>query len=84
MVGLDQTNLGLEVEVLLKFRSVDYEGSKQVVASDEIKQQILKTGIRKLECETWVSRHTLRRILKGNGIRKTLAKILKHVLTAGN
>jgi predicted transcriptional regulator len=51
---------------------------KQVVASDEIKQQILKTGIRKLERETRVSHHTLEKVLKGETIRrKTLAKVVK-------
>ena len=36
---------------LVEFKAVEYQGSKQVVASDEIKEQILKTGIRKLERE---------------------------------
>jgi hypothetical protein len=56
-----------------------YEASKHVVASDEIKQQILKAGIRKLGRETRVSHHTIDRILKGEHVRrKTLAKIAKH------
>lgn len=63
---------------LVEFQAVEYQGSKQVVASDEIKEQILKTGIRKLERETKVSHHTINRILKGEHIRrKTLAKLLK-------
>jgi predicted transcriptional regulator len=65
---------------LVEFKTVEYEGSKHLVASDEIKQQILKTGIRKLERETKVSHHTLERILKGESVRrKTLAKIVKRV-----
>ena len=70
---------------LVEFKTIEYEGSKQVVASDEIKQQILKTGIRKLERETKVSHHTVNRILRGEPVRrKTLAKVLKDVLTTGN
>lgn len=61
---------------LVEFKSVEYQGSKQVVASDEIKEQILKTGIRKLERETRVSHHTINRILRGEPVRrKTLAKV---------
>jgi hypothetical protein len=39
---------------LVEFKSLEYQQSKQeqVVATDEIKQEILKTGIRKLERET--------------------------------
>jgi hypothetical protein len=49
-----------------------------VVASDEMKEQILKAGIRKLERETKVSHHTIDRILKGESVRrKTLAKIVR-------
>jgi len=63
---------------LVEFKAVEYQGSKQVVASDEIKQQILKTGIRKLERETKVSHHTLERTLKGESVRrKTLLKIMQ-------
>ena len=63
---------------LVEFKAVEYQGSKQVVASDEIKEQILKTGIRKLERETKVSHHTIYKILKGENIRRrTLAKIVK-------
>jgi hypothetical protein len=40
---------------LVEFKTVEYEGSKHLVASDEIKQQILKAGIRKVERETGVS-----------------------------
>lgn len=43
--------------------------------ADEIKEQILKVGIRKLERETKISHHTLERILWGEaGRRKTGAK----------
>lgn len=70
---------------LVEFKTVEYEGSKQVVASDEIKEQILKTGIRKLERETGVSHHTIDRILKGwNVRRKTLAKIVRQVQSKNN
>ena len=65
---------------LVAFKAVEYQGSKQVLASDEIKGQILKTGIRKLERETRVSHHTINRILKGENVRrKTLAKIVKKI-----
>jgi hypothetical protein len=37
---------------LVEFKTVEYEGSKQVVESDEIKGKILKAGIRKLERDT--------------------------------
>lgn len=63
---------------LVEFKTVEYEGSKQVIASDEIKERILKTGIRKVERETGLSHHTIDRILKGKHVRrKTLAKIVK-------
>jgi DNA invertase Pin-like site-specific DNA recombinase len=39
-----------------------------VVATNEIEQQILKIGIRKLERATGVSRHTIKKILKGEQI----------------
>jgi hypothetical protein len=62
---------------LVEFKAVEYQDSKQVVASDEIKERILKTGIRKVERETGVSHHTIDRILKGEQVRrKTLAKIV--------
>jgi len=67
---------------LVEFTSFEYQGSKQVVAGEDIKQDILKTGIRKLERVTGVSHHTLERILKGEPIRrKTLAKIVKQLPT---
>jgi hypothetical protein len=63
---------------LVELKTVEYQGSKQVVASDEIRQQIVKTGIRELERETRVSHHTLEKVLKGETIRrKTLAKVVK-------
>lgn len=63
---------------LVEFKAVEYQGSKQVVASDEIRGQILKAGIRKLERETKVSHHTINRILKGESVRRrTLAKIVQ-------
>jgi hypothetical protein len=47
---------------------------------EDIKQDILTTGIRKLERSTGVSHHTLERILRGEPVRrKTLAKIIKSV-----
>ena len=65
---------------LVEFKAVEYQGSKQVVASDEIKQGILKTGIPKIERETKLSHHTIDRILKReNARRKTLAKIVKQI-----
>jgi fructose-bisphosphate aldolase class 1 len=65
---------------LVEFKTVEYQGSKEVVASDEIKRQTLKTGIRKLERETKVSHHTVNRILRGELVRrKTLAKVAKLV-----
>jgi hypothetical protein len=65
---------------LVEFKTVEYQGSKQVVASDEIKQGILETGIRKVERETGVSHHTLDRILRGGAVRrKTLTKVMKHI-----
>jgi hypothetical protein len=51
-----------------------------VVASDEIMQGILKTGIRKLEGETRVSHHTISSILKGKHVRRrTIAEIAKAI-----
>ena len=61
---------------LVEFKTVEYEGSKKVLASDEITKQILKTGIRKLERETGVSHQTINKILSSNAVRrKTLSKI---------
>lgn len=65
---------------LVEFKSLEYQQSKQVVASDEIKQEILNVGIRKLEREARVSHHTIERILKGENVRRrTLAKIAKRL-----
>lgn len=65
---------------LVEFKAVEYQGSKQVVASEGIRQQILKTGIRKVERETKVSHHTIDKILKGESVRrKTLAKLVKQI-----
>jgi Cro/C1-type helix-turn-helix DNA-binding protein len=51
-----------------------------VVAGEDIRKDILKTGIRKLERDTGVSHHTIDKILKGEPVRrKTLAKILREV-----
>jgi hypothetical protein len=62
---------------LVEFKSHEYQQSKQVVASDEIKQQILRIGIRKVERETGASHHTLGKILKSESVRrKTLATIV--------
>ena len=70
---------------LVEFKAVEYQGSKQVVASDEIKEQILKTGIRKLERETKVSHHTIAKILKNGYVRhRTLTKLLNPVLIPNN
>lgn len=68
---------------LVEFKTVEYERSKQVLGSDEIKQRILKTGIRKLERDTRVSHHTLEKVLKGGAIRrKTLVKILRNLCSS--
>jgi predicted transcriptional regulator len=65
---------------LFEFKVVEYQGANQVVASDEIQQQILMVGIRKLERGTNVSHHTIARILKGEHVRRgTLAKIVTQV-----
>lgn len=65
---------------LVEFTSFEYQQSKQVVAREDIKRDILKTGIRNLERGTGVSHHTLERILRGEPIRrKTLAKVVKHL-----
>lgn len=70
---------------LFEFKTVEYQGSKQVVASEEIKEQILKAGIRKLERGTRVSHHTIARILKGECVRrKTVAKIVRQVQSKDN
>jgi hypothetical protein len=65
---------------LVEFKSFEYQQSKQVVADEDIKESILKIGIRKLERDTGVSHHTLDKILKGEHVRrKTLAKIVKQL-----
>jgi hypothetical protein len=62
---------------LVEFTSFEYQQSKQVVAGEDIKQDILKAGIRKLERGTGVSHHTLEKILGDEPVRrKTLAKIV--------
>jgi hypothetical protein len=62
---------------LVEFTSFEYQQSKQVVAGDDIKQDILKTGIRKLERETGVSHHAIDKILKSERVRRrTLVKIM--------
>lgn len=56
------------------------EISESIVAGEEIRQEILKTGIRKVERETKVSHHTIDRFLKGESVRrKTLAKIVTQI-----
>jgi predicted transcriptional regulator len=65
---------------LVEFKSFEYQQSKQVVAGEDIKESILKIGIRKLERDTGVSHHTLDKILIGEAVRrKTLAKIVKQL-----
>jgi predicted transcriptional regulator len=69
---------------LLEFKSFEYQQSKQVVAGKDIKEDILKIGIRKLERETGVSHHTLHKILKGERVRRrTLAKIVQRIQAYG-
>jgi hypothetical protein len=66
---------------LVEFTSFEYQHSKQVVAGEDIKQDILKTGIRRLERNTGVSHHTIDKILKGGRVRrKTLARIVQQLL----
>ena len=65
---------------LVEFRSFEYQQSKTVVAGDDIKNDILKIGIRRVERDTGVSHHTPDKILKGQHVRrKTLAKIVKRL-----
>jgi predicted transcriptional regulator len=64
---------------LVEFKSFEYQQSKQVVAAEDMKNVILKIGIRELERKTGISHHTLGKILKGEAVRrKTLAKIARH------
>ena len=63
-----------------KAHGLGYLAAPKVVAGEDIKQDILKTGIRKLERETGVSHHTLEKILGDEPVRrKTLAKIAKQI-----
>ena len=65
---------------LVEFKSFEYQQSKQVIAGEDIKNDILKVGIRRVERDTGVSHHTLDRILKGQRVRrKTLPKIMKRL-----
>ena len=65
---------------LAEFTSPEYQQSKQIVADEDIKDDILKFGIRKLGRDTGVSHHTLDKILKGEPVRpKTLAKIVNNI-----
>lgn len=57
-----------------------YRTSKLVVVSEEIRQQVLPLGIRKLERQTGVCDHTIEKVLRGQRIRrKTLVAILTQV-----
>jgi hypothetical protein len=68
---------------LVEFTSFEYQQSKQVVAGEEIKNDILKFGIRKLERDTGVSHHTLDKITKGAPVRrKTLVKVMHRLSRA--
>jgi len=60
---------------LVEFRSFEYQQSKQVVVGEDIRAEILKTGIRKLERGTGVSHHTLERILRGEPVRQQLGVV---------
>jgi len=63
-----------------EFKSFEYQRSKQVFASEDIKSDILTVGIRRVERDSGVSHHTLDKVLKGQRVRrKTLAKILKRL-----
>ena len=69
---------------LVEFRSFEYQQSKQVVAGEDIKKDILKAGIRRLERDAGVSRHTLDNILKRERVRRrTLGKIVKQLRAVG-
>lgn len=63
---------------LVEFKSFEYQQSKQVVAGEDIKEDIVRTGIRRLERATGISHHTIDQILKSERVRRrTLAKIVK-------
>jgi Cro/C1-type helix-turn-helix DNA-binding protein len=65
---------------LVEFQAFEYQQSRRVIAGDDIKNDILRVGIRRLERDTGVSHHTLEKILKGEPVRrKTLAKIVKQL-----
>lgn len=65
---------------LVEFTSFEYQESKQVVAGGDIKEDIRKIGIPKLQRETGISHQTSEKILKGEYVRrKTLAKIVKRI-----
>ena len=65
---------------LVEFKSLEYEQSKLVVACEDIKQAILKAGIRKLERDTGISHHTIDKMLEGERVRRrTLAKIAEQI-----
>lgn len=51
---------------LVEFTSFEYQQSKQVVAADDVRERIVKTGIRELERKTGVSHHTLREFCETN------------------
>jgi len=69
---------------LVEFKSFEYQQSKQVAAGDDIKSDILRVGIRRLERETGVSHHTPEKILRDEPVRrKTLAKIVKQIQLYG-
>jgi hypothetical protein len=54
----------------IEFKSFEYQQSKQIVAGEDVKSDILKAGIRKLEHDTGVSHHTLEKILRAEPVRR--------------
>ena len=65
---------------LVEFKSFEYQQSKQVAVREDIRNDILRVGIRKLERDTGVSHHTLQKVLKGESVRRnTLAKIVNRI-----
>src|SRR5258708_38928377 len=65
---------------LVEFTSFEYQQSKQVVAGEDIKEDILEIGIRKLQRETGVSHHTIVKVLGNEQVRrKTLSKIVQRL-----